>query len=170
MRNAKRTLLITGSVLAGLVVCVLVLREAGILDVHLYKSALSASQFASKSDINPGPEKHFSYTLTIKRGSQVLERSVHTWDNLPQMEIEAVIEEPVYSGSYSLPFVKSFTMTYRCTFDTTSSPTARKISGEIKGEVKATFHGLCTTGKAKELAFGEAKKQVASYLRQQLDM
>lgn len=55
-------------------------------------------------------------------------------------------------------------MTYRCTFTTTESPDGHEIEGTIKGKVEAAIHGYCSRIKAKELAFEQAEKQIASYL------
>lgn len=165
MKSRKWGLLIAGA----LILCFVVLREIGVIDVNWYKSMLSASQKVSLSEQYSGHQKHFSYDLTIQYKSQTLKRHSHAYDNQPPIEIKAVIEEPVYSGSYVWPLVKNFTMTYRCTFDTTNSQGGRKVAGKIEGEIKATVHGLCSQRKAKELAFGEAKNQIVTYLQTQLD-
>jgi len=161
--------------LALLVICCLllsfvVLREIGVVDVNLYKSILSASQSASMDQSGPSQEKHFSYHLTIKYKNKILHNDTHLYNNLPPIEIEATLEEPVYSGNCVLPLVKTFKMTYQCEFITTKSSSGRTVEGTVEGEVTAKVHGLCSRRKAKELTFEEAKKQIVSYFQKQLNV
>ena len=166
MKRKKLTLLVIGCVL----LCLVVLREIGVVDVNLYKSILSTSQSSTKSQTNPGENKHFSYHLIVKHKLETLFRHTYMYDNLPPIEIEATQEAPVYSGNYVLPFVKNFKMTYQCEFTTTKSPSGHTVEGQLKGEVTAKVHGFCSRMKAKELAFEEAKKQIASYFQTQLNL
>jgi len=116
-----------------------------------------------------GHEKHFSYHLTVKHKNETLHNHTYLYNNLPLIEIEATLEDPVYSGNCVWPLVKNFKMTYQCKFTTTKSPSGHTVNGQIEGEVTARIHGLCSRRKAKELAFEEAKKQIASYFQEQLN-
>jgi hypothetical protein len=166
MMRKRRALIVIGCLL----LCFVVLREIGVVDTNLYKSTLSASQTAVIAQTSRGEEKHFSYHLAIKHENEMVDNHSHSYNNLPPIEIEATLEEPVYSGNCTLPFMKNFRMTYLCTFTTVKSPTERLVHGKINGEVTARIHGLCSRRKARELAFEEAKRQVVSYLQQQLNL
>ena len=166
MTRKKIALIVIGCV----VLCLVVLRESGVVDANLYKSTLSTTQTAVIAQTNRGEEKHFSYHLALRHKNATLDEHLHSYNNLPPIEIEATLEEPFYSGNCSLPFTKNFRMTYLCKFTTVKSPTDRTVHGKIDGEVTAKIHGLCSRRKARELAFEEAKKQVVSYLQQQLDL
>jgi hypothetical protein len=158
-------------IVAGcLFLCLVVLREIGVIDVNLYRSALAATQTATMGQTTRGEEKHFSYHLAVKSQNETLGSYFHSYNNLPPIEVEATLEEPVYSGNYFLPFAKTFRMTYSCTFSTTTSPSEHAVNGKIQGEVTAKIRGLCSCRKARELAFEEAKKQVLSYLQNQLNL
>ena len=159
MKRGKRILLIVLCVL----LCLFVLREIGIVDVNLYKSRLSNKYSHTKNHVNLGQEKHFSYHVTLKQGSEIIGNYQHSYDNLPQVEIEAVLDEPIYSGNYALPFVKNFKMTYLCNFTTMKSAGGHEIKGQIKGEVEGEIRGFCSRRKAKELAFEKAKKQMTDF-------
>ena len=161
MKRGKSVLLIVFCVL----ICLVVLREIGIVDVNLYKSRLSNNYSHTMSRVNPGREKHFSYNVTLKKGSEVIGNYQHSLENLPGVEIEAVLGEPIYSGNYALPFVKDFRMTYVCEFTTTKSAGGHEVEGQIKGEVEGKIHGFCSRKKAKGLAFAEAEKQIASFFQ-----
>lgn len=158
----KRILLIIG----GVLVCLLILRETGVLDINLYHSAMTSSQSATKSQTNPGEEKRFSYHVVVNHKTQGVSGQMFHYDNLPPIEIEATLEDPVYSGNFVLPFVKNFEMTYQCEFTTTKSPSGHEVEGQIKGQVSAKIYGFCTRAKAKELAFEQATKQITSYFQQ----
>ena len=166
MMRKKTALIVAGCLL----LCLVVLREIGVIDANLYRSTLSATQTAVIGQTSRGEEKHFSYHLTIKQKNKTLDSHSHSYNNLPPIEIEATLEEPVYSGNCTLPFMKNFRMKYVCEFTTATSPTERTVHGKIDGEVTAKIQGLCSRRKARALAFEEAKKQVASYLQQQLDL
>src|SRR5215469_4477062 len=161
MKRKKIAILVIGSVLLG----VAVLRETGAIDASVYKSNLSVSQTTTKSDTYSGDEKHFSYHLTIKHTNQTLQSQTYSYNNLLPIEIEATLEDPVYSGNCILPLIKNFKMAYQCEFTTVGPSSEHKIKGKIQGEVTAVIHGLCSRRKAKELAFEEAKKQIISYFQ-----
>lgn len=131
---------------------------------------MSSSQSTSKSQTNPGKEKHFSYHLAIKYKNMTLHSHTHLYNNLPTIEIEATLEEPVYSGNIALPLIKNFKMTYQCKFTTIKSTSGHTVDGKIEGKVTAKIHGLCSHRKAKDLAFEEAKKKIASYFQKQLNL
>jgi hypothetical protein len=96
---------------------------------------------------------------------KTLANSTHSYNNLPPIEIEAVLDEPIYSGNYVLPLVKNFKMTYLCKFTTTKSSSGHEVEGKIKGEVEGKIRGYCSRRKAKELVFAEAEKQITSYFQ-----
>src|SRR5215467_2672828 len=106
MNRKKIAILVIGSVLLGLAV----LRETGVVDANLYKSNLTASQSATKGDTYSGAEKHFSYHLTIKHKNQTLQSQTFSYNNLLPIEIEATLDDPVYSGNCILPLIKNFKM------------------------------------------------------------
>lgn len=149
-------------ILVGLVLC-LILREFGLIDASFYRSNLSSTRSqttqSNRGQSNVGG-KHFSFNLTIKHHNQKLDSLSHSYNSLPPLEIEATLEEPVYSGTTALPLVKNFTMTYQCKFTTLTSPNEQSVSGTIEGKVTAKIQGLCSRKKARELAFEEAKKQI----------
>ena len=161
MKRNKQILLI----IVGIFLCLFVLREIGIFDLHLYKSRMSSSHSSTLSQVKPGKEEHFSYHVTLKYSGETLDNYIHSYNNLPPTEIEAVLDEPLYSGNYVLPLVKNFKMTYLCKITTMKSLNGYKAEGKIEGEVEGRIHGLCSQRKAKELAVAEAKKQIASYFQ-----
>lgn len=165
-REGRRVLLIICCVL----LCLVILREIGIVDVHLYKSVLLASQSATKTHLHTGQEKQVSYHLTVKHRRETFHTHTHSYNNLPPIEIEAVLEEPVYSGNFSLPLIKNFKMPYLCAYETTNSPSGSQISGRIEGEVNVSIRGFCSRRKAKEVALQEAKKQITSYFQKQFNL
>jgi len=166
MKRKKLALLVIGCV----VLCLAVLREIGVVDVNLYRSALSTSQSSSKSQVRSGQEESFSFHLTLKHKNETLLNHSHSYNGLPPIEIEATLADPVYSGNCVLPLAKNFKLAYQCEFTTTKSPSGHEVNGKIEGQVTATIHGLCSRKKAKELAFDEAKKQIASYFQKQLNL
>ena len=95
-----------------LFLCLVVLREIGVIDVNLYRSALAVSQTATMGQTTRGAENHFSYHLAVKSQNETLGSYFHSYNNLPPIEVEATLEEPVYSGNYLLPFAKTFRMTF----------------------------------------------------------
>jgi hypothetical protein len=165
MKRKKLALLVLGCVF----LCLVILREIGLVDVNLYKSMLSTSQSSNMTQVNRGQEEHFRYHLTIKHNSETLHNHTHSYDNLPRIDIEVVLEEPSYSGNWVLPLVKTFKMTYQCEFTTKDTQNVHAVNGNIEGEVTAKIHGLCSRRKAKDLAFEEAKKQIASYFQKQFN-
>ena len=164
----KKKIKLSLLIVVGILVCVVILREVGCVDLCLYTSRISTSHSASKGESHSGNEKNFSYDLTIKYKDQTLQHFSHSYNSLPPIQIEAVMAEPTYSGNYYLPLVKNFTMKYQCQFETKKASDGRKVSGKIEGEVKATIRGLCSLVKAKELALKEANEQIASYFKNQL--
>ena len=164
MKKGKWILLI----IVGLLLCLMILREAGIIHVNVYKSMFSSSHSSSKSRVNIGQQEGFSYHVTLKCADQIIGDYMHTYNNLPPIEIEAVLDEPVYSGSYAVPLVKHIKMTYQCSYKTTRSSDGREVDGQIKGQVEGRIDGFCSRNYAKQLAFNQAKKQIATYL-QKLD-
>lgn len=165
MKQKKTILLALGCAFLGF----LVLREVGVLDANFYQSKLSAAQSASMMQSHPGGEKHFSYHLTIKHGSETIHRHTHSSNNLPSIEIEATLAEPVYSGNDAWPLLKNFEMTYQCEFATAKPPQGHTVEGKIKGKVTATIYGLCSRRKARELAFEQAKQKIIAYYQTQLN-
>jgi hypothetical protein len=163
MKRKKIVILVIGCVLLGLVG----LRETGVVDANLYKSKLSTLQSATEGETYLGEEKHFSYHLIIKRKNQTLHSQIYSYNNQLPIEIEATLEEPVYSGNCGLPLSKDFKMAYQCEFTTMEPLSEHTIKGKIQGEVTAVIYGLCSRRKAKELAFEEAKKQIISYFQNQ---
>jgi hypothetical protein len=157
-------------VVACILLCLVVLREAGLVDINLYKSMLSISQSSNKTRTNSGQEKHFSYHLTIKHNNETLYSDTYSHNNLPAIDIEATLFETNYSGNSVLPFFKNYKMTYQCEFKTTNSPIGHTVDGMIDGVVTAKVHGLCSHRKAKELTFEGAKKQLISYFQKQLNL
>lgn len=165
MTKKKTALLVLGCVFLVLVV----LPELGVLDINVYQSKRTAAQSVSLSQIHPGGEKHFSYHLTIKYKGETVHSQTHTYNNLPPIEIEGTLEEPVYSGNDVWPLVKNFEMVYRGAFTTAKPPQGHTVEGTIKGKVTTEIYGFCSRRKARELAFEEAKKQMASYFKKQLN-
>jgi len=108
--------------------------------------------------------------VAIEYKNKTLHSHTHSYHNAPTIEIEATLEEPVYSGNNALPLVKNFMMTYHCGFTTVKSPSGHRVNGQIEGEVTAKVYGLCSHKKAKELASEEARKNIASYFQQQLNL
>lgn len=163
MKRKKLSLVI----ICALLLCLAALREIGIFDVHLYKSFISTSQSFTKSHANIGQEEKFSYHLEVKHNQKILHSYMHTHGNLPKIEIEAVIKEPVYTGNVAMPLIKQFNMTYLCEFTTKESTGRHTVNGKIEGKVAAKIRGLCSRKKAKELAFNEAIKNIISYFQDQ---
>jgi hypothetical protein len=150
------------------VFCFVVLRSWGV-DLKLYKAALVASQQTSRTDVTPaGQEKNYSYRVSLKCGHRMLGDYWHRNTNAPMIYIEAVMDEPVYSGNYYMPFVKNFTMSYTCTFATAMSFSGRKVEGTIKGTIAASVYGLCGQRLAKRLAFNRAVEGIMSHFRKDL--
>jgi hypothetical protein len=143
--------------------CLLIFREIGIVNINLYKSTLSNSSSSIKRQINHGQEKNFSHIVNLQHNGRQIDTSTHFFNNLEPIKIEAILEEVVYSGNYYLPLVKNFKMTYQCTYRTVESANGHKVEGKITGEMKGRIQGFCSRRKAKELAFFEAKKQIMSY-------
>lgn len=165
MKKKKRTLLI----ICGIVIGLVVLREIGIVDVNLPISKLSSSHKSSMSRSYSGQEKRFSYHLTVRHKDEIVFSHTLQYGNLPEIEIEAILEEPIYTGNFLVPLYKDFKMTYLCNYNTLKSPSGHKVAGKIEGEVNAKIYGLCSRRKAKELAFEKAKEQIVSYLQEQLN-
>ena len=165
MKKHMRILLVIGCA----ILCLEGLREFGVLDVNLYKSALSASQSATIAQSYTGEESHFSYHLTVNYRNAPLYADMHSYNNdVSPIEIAATFDEPVYSGNSLLPLAKDFKMTYQCKFTSAKSPGGRNVHGQIGGEVKAQIYGLCSRRKARELAFSEARQEIISYFQKQL--
>jgi hypothetical protein len=159
MKRKKAALLIIGC----LIICLIVLRESGAIDASSYKSALSISQTSTVSRTGPGEGNHFSYHVVVMHNGQTLYGRTHfSQDNLPPIEIEATLGEPVYSGNCALPLMKNFKMAYQCEFKTVKSPGGTAVAGKIEGEVTAAIYGPCSRRKARALAFEDAKEQVIS--------
>lgn len=174
MNRKETALLIIGCVL----LCLIVLRESGVINASLYKSALTVSQTATTGQSHSGEKNHLSYHLVLRYKNETLDDLTYkneTLDDLthssdhPPIEIEATLGEPVYSGNSALPLVKNFKMTYECPFKTVKSPGGNAVTGKIKGEVTVTIHGFCSRREARKMAFEEAKKEVNHYL-QNLDL
>ena len=165
-RKKKKILLIIGCAF----LCLVVLREFGILDVNLHKSLFSTSQFVIKRYENAGEKtKHFSYSVTVKHQNEIVFTHTQIHDNLPPIEVEVIINKPVYQGNFFMPLIKDFKMSYLGEYKTTDSPNGYGLNGEIKGDVTAKILGLCSRKKAKDLAFNEAKKQIESYFQSQFN-
>jgi hypothetical protein len=151
--------------IAGVFVGLVVLRETGAVDVNLYKSELSNSQAATKSETNPGTDKHFNYFYNLKQKEKLLSVGLHSSADPHPLQIAATLEDPVYSGNWLMPFAKNFKMTYRCQYITVDSPNGHTVQGKIEGEVQAEIYGFCSQRKARALAFESAKKQIVDYLQ-----
>lgn len=161
----RKKLFLALIVICGLLLGLGVLREVGVVDAAWYKSKMSTSQFTSKAQSGP---KELSYRLTIKHRDETLQNLSHSSNGRPPIDIEATLDEPVYSGNAGMPLVKNFKMKYQCTFKTPNPVDQQDVSGKIEGEVTAAIHGLCSRRKARELAFAEAKKQIMEYFQKQL--
>jgi len=161
---------ITIIVIACAALCILALRELGILDVNAYKSILDTSYSASLSRSNVQETTSLSYTVDIRHQQETLVSLTKTQNGSALLAIEAILEEPEYSGGYGYPLVKVFTMAYQCVI--TSSPTAegQAVTGTINGEIEARITGFCTGRKAKALALEKAIQQIEDYLWQQLKL
>ena len=84
------------------------------------------------SDVNPGPEKHFSYHAAVKYQDETF--LIHNvYERLPPLCIEAILEEPQYSGNLFLPFYKSFKTAYQCNF----APQSRQATERCEATSKA---------------------------------
>ncbi len=161
MKRKKRVVLVLG----GIILLLAALREIGVVDVHLHKSMLSASQFSTMGQSNSANEENFSYHMDLKYQEKTIHTFAHSAGKLPPIEIEAILEEPVYSGNSALPLFKNFKMTYECNYSTIKTSSGHTVQGEIEGEVVAKIYGFCSRRKAKELAFEKAKEQIADYLQ-----
>ncbi|GAB6091651.1 hypothetical protein [Spirochaeta dissipatitropha] len=160
MNKKKLSLIAIGCVL----LCLVVLREIGVVDLNLYISTLSTSQVATRYNTYPEQEQQFSYQLIVTQNNETLFDYTHIYNNQPPIQINGVLDEPIYSGNFVLPLVKNFRMTYQCEFNTTNSPDGHTVSGKIEGEVTAEIFGFCSRRKAKELAFEKVMKQMISVL------
>lgn len=165
MKRNNIALLGISLVLPGIVA----LRELGVVDADLYASRLSASQSATLGGTHHGDNERFSYGLTIKYKDQTIHSQTQSYNDLALVEIEATLEEPVYSGICALPLNKDFKLAYQCRFTTVRSPSERAINGRIEGEVAVVIQGICSRRKAKELAFEEARTQIIAYFQNQLN-
>jgi len=168
MKIQKPILLVIFSIIALL----FVLREFGIWNANLYKSNLSVEQSAHKTQqTKSGDDKYFSYHLVIKDSSQTIFETTHYYETNKPIDIVAILDAPVYSGNYKLPFVKSFEMSYACSFSThTNSPSDRRIEGKVEGNVDTNIRGLCSRQKAKQIAYEKAKDQIQSYFKNQMNL
>ncbi len=151
-----------------LIVCCLlwfliILRGLGIVDINFYQSMLSSQYSASKSQVNPGKEKNFSYHVTLKYKDKTLDSHFHLYDTNSPVEILAELDKVSYSGNYFLPLIKNFKMTYLCNIKTLESSNKNKVVGKIEGVVEGKIFGFCSRAKAKEIVFNEAKKNITSY-------
>ena|GEM_PF-1852467 len=166
MKRKKITII----AIACAALCILALRELGVVDVNAYKSILDSSYSANLSRSNVQETTSVNYTVEIRHQQETLVSLTKTQHGSTTLAIEAILEEPEYSGEYGYPLVKVFTMDYQCVI--TSSPTAdgQAITGTINGEIEARITGFCTGRKAKALALEEAVQQIEGYLRQQLKL
>lgn len=107
--------------------------------------------------------------MVVKYKSETIFKHTHIYDGMhPPIEIEAELQDPLYSGYYALPLFKDFQMTYRCDFSSVKSSQTSTIKGKVAGKITARIHGFCSRAKAKKLALKEAKKQIKSYFQTQL--
>ncbi|MFP6596674.1 MAG: hypothetical protein VCC01_04395 [Candidatus Hydrogenedentota bacterium] len=150
------------------------LRESGTLDWNLYKSEVTSESSTSKSGslrgpANEGPDsKHFSYRYSLEHEGAIIHQYSYDYGGMEPLIIEAVLDEPEYSGNYKWPFTKNFTMTYRCVFTTTEAAGEREVSGEMDGEVNVKIRGICSRLKSKKIAFDEATKYINNYLEKNI--
>lgn len=165
MTRRKQIILIVCCVL----LCLIILREIGIIDVHLYQSTLSATHSASVQKSRPGNDENFSYHVTIEYKNTPIYNHTYVYSDLPLIKIKGILQKPTYSGNYLLPLSKNFKMSYVCTFATTESPTGQNVEGKIEGEIVTKILGLCSQRKAKQLSLEEAQKHIQSYLKKQLN-
>ena len=103
--NKKKKLLIICCVF----VLFVILRDFDIIDLNAYSFQMSSMQSSGKTQTNVAQGKGFSYHLVVKYKSETIFNHTHTHDGMPQsIEIEANLQEPVYSGYYALPLFKDF--------------------------------------------------------------
>jgi len=104
---------ITIIVIACAALSLLALRELGVVDVNAYKSILDSSYSANLSRSNMQETTSVSYTVDIKQQQETLVSLTKTQNGSAPLAIEAILEEPEYSGGDGFPFVKVFTMAYK---------------------------------------------------------
>ena len=155
---SKRVRLIVGCV----VLCLILLREVGILDVSKYQSTLSTTFDSSAITIYQGKAHEIGFTMTLScDGETIFARNYIRGDTQP-IVVKAILTAPIYTGNTFLPFVKNFTALYTCEYSTVDSPTGHELSGTISGDIDASIIGLCTRRKAKALAFEAILKNIES--------
>lgn len=152
-----------------LLLTLVILRETGILGINFYRSELKTKHTALQTVEQQGDTRPISYHLTVKYRNKTFFESTHTSDNPSPVEVEAMLEEPTYTGNTWLPFSKNFEMVYLCTFTATKAPAELKAEGKIEGKVTATIRGLCSRAQARDLTLQEAKNYIQSYFQKEFN-
>lgn len=162
--SSKRILLIA----VALLLCVIVLREAGFVDLNFYKSTMSTQFNASKGMQHSGGKgAKQSWDITIRDGDDEVFAHTFLHESDTLIIVSGELGTPEFTGNYYYPLLKRFEMACRLEFTGADETDRATVEGAMDIEISAEIRGFCTRSKARSLAIEEANKTVAKYFNEQ---
>lgn len=177
----KTKVLLITSVILLVIILIMVLREVGVIELYYYKSTQKFDQNSTQIK-NGDTGKNYEITIILKDGEKVLNRFRQSQSHViasneenclegakksqnqkVNIEVEANIIKLNYTGNYYLPFYKKFRLEYICDLITVSENDF-DMSGNIKGYADISVKGVCSTRRARGIAYDHAIEQINKYL------
>jgi len=137
-------------------IAVLVLRETGIIDFHLYKSQSKAHHTGTMAT-QGNTSGSFDVAINWKKSNH---ESYNTSENIIMVNLNKFH----VSGNTWWPFHKNGTASYDFDYSTRSG----NIKGDIQGKVTMRVSGICSHSKLVELMKKEIEKNINQYFEERL--
>ena len=137
-------------------IAVLVLREIGIIDVHLYESQSKVHHIGTMAT-QGNTSGSFDVVINWKKSN-------HGSYNASENIIMVNLNKFHVSGNTWLPFYKNARASYDFDYGTRSG----NIEGDIQGEVTMRVSGICSHRKLVELMKKEIEKNINQYFEERL--
>lgn len=137
-------------------IAVLVLREIGIIDVHLYESQSKAHHIGTMTT-QGNTSGSFDVVINWKKSNH---GSYSASENIIMVNLNKFH----VSGNTWWPFHKNATASYDFDYGTRSG----NIKGDIEGEVTMRVSGICSHSKLVELMKKEIEKNINQYFEERL--
>lgn len=137
------------------------------LNVNYYTSEFDANETSSLTtqvtEIN-GQKRNYSIEL-VKDGETIQTHWIYKGTSDENINVLVHIDEFEYEGNLNMPFKKDFTIAYSAIFDSEADYYQQdSVVGEVNGTIEASFQGLVSTKRAKELVEDKVIESIRDYI------
>jgi hypothetical protein len=137
------------------------------LNFDYYTSAFDSNETSSLTtrvtEIN-GQKRNYSIEL-VKDGETIQTHWIDKGTSDENLNVLVNIEAFKYEGNLNMPFKKDFTIAYRASIESEGDFTRQdSVAGEVSGTIEASFQGLVSTKRAKELVEDKVIESIRDYV------